>query len=182
MVSSLYLHYIPGGKVHQPKPQPSQQSHTDVENYNGGFHDQVDVDGGHEQPGGGDGHTQHRDQPVAVLGGEGRHQGAAGEDQEDHDGAGQGRLPPPHVEVLADPREQQPEGVSEAVLEEGDEERGCHNSPGQAASVRPLLVFPVVIVRSLLDRSDGQTEEENTKNFSPSRSHSSLSKCLDNFN
>ena len=58
-----------------------------------------------------------------------------------HDGTAEGRLASAHLEVLTDPGQEEAEGVGEAVLQEGDEEGGHHNSPGSQTSVWPGLIL-----------------------------------------
>ena len=78
----IQLYDVPGWEVHQTKPQASEQAHGEVEHHDVGDLDQLDVDGGREETRGGDGDPQQSDCSVAVLVGEGSHQGAGSEYKE----------------------------------------------------------------------------------------------------
>ena len=97
----------------------------------------MNVDGGCEEPEGGDGDAEDGHEAVTQPRGQGGHQGAAAKCQEDEEGAGKSGLRPANTEPLAYPGQKEAKGVGGSLLDQGDHEGGRHHQPRRAASIWP---------------------------------------------
>ena len=97
------LYNVPGRKVHEAKPEAGDDPNTDIEDKDARFRRHVNVDGGCEEPEGGDGDAEDGHEAVTQPRGQGGHQGAAAKCQEDEEGAGESGLCPANIEPLAYP-------------------------------------------------------------------------------
>ena len=56
---------VPGGEIHEAKSEASDDPYTDIEDDDGGFRGQMDVNSGNEEPKCGDGDAEDGDKAMA---------------------------------------------------------------------------------------------------------------------